>query len=155
MDAAMRNEAVSILEAGKDLTVATLRADGGPQATTVSYASEGLTIYFGCDARSQKAQNLARDDRVSVTVNLPYGHWNEIRGLSAGGRAHRITDPRETARVGSLFLKKFSPEIEAYLSPNGGELALFRLEPQVISLLDYRQGFGHTDLVRVDEFIGA
>ncbi len=26
-------------------------------------------------------------------------------------------------------------------------MALFRIEPSVISLLDYRKGFGHTDLV--------
>ncbi len=43
------------------MTIATLRPDGWPQATTVAYANEGLTIYFVCGPDSQKATNLARD----------------------------------------------------------------------------------------------
>jgi len=39
MSAASRDHIISILEAGQDLTLATLREDGWPQATTVSYAS--------------------------------------------------------------------------------------------------------------------
>jgi hypothetical protein len=44
--------------------------DGYPQATTVSYVSDGLTIYFGCGEASQKARNLARNTKVSLTVTL-------------------------------------------------------------------------------------
>lgn len=57
--------------AGKDLSLATLRADGTPKATVVSYVSDGLSIYIGCAADSQKAANLARDPRVSLTITLP------------------------------------------------------------------------------------
>jgi len=28
-------------------------------------------------------------------------------------------------------------------------LVVFRITPEIISVLDYRKGFGHTDLVRV------
>lgn len=31
--------------------------------------------------------------------------------------------------------------------PTADEVALFRVEPELISVLDYTQGFGHTDLV--------
>jgi nitroimidazol reductase NimA-like FMN-containing flavoprotein (pyridoxamine 5'-phosphate oxidase superfamily) len=51
------------------MTVATLRPDGWPQATTVGYVNEGLTLYFLCGLDSQKAKNLARDDRVSLTID--------------------------------------------------------------------------------------
>jgi nitroimidazol reductase NimA-like FMN-containing flavoprotein (pyridoxamine 5'-phosphate oxidase superfamily) len=40
------------------MTVATNRADGWPQATTVGYVNDGLTLYFLCDPESQKAQTL-------------------------------------------------------------------------------------------------
>ncbi len=46
------------------MTIATLRPDGWPQATTVGYVSEGLDLYFLCGPNSQKAHNLAVDDRV-------------------------------------------------------------------------------------------
>lgn len=141
----LEHEIRAVIYEGQDLTVATLRPDGWPQATTVSYASEGLSIYFGCSDQSQKARNLARDDRVSVVIDLPYRHWNEIRGLSIGGRAVRLTDPAELARVGALFARKFAGEIEQYLQGDGAGMAMFRIEPVAFSLLDYRKGFGHTE----------
>lgn len=155
MDTALRQEIVAILDSGQDITIATLRKDGWPQATVVSYASDGLSIYFGCDGRSQKAVNLANDDRLSATVTLPYGHWNEIRGLSLAGRARRVTDAGEMARIGALFSRKFAQEIGQYLSPDVGALALFQITPEVVSVLDYRKGFGHTDLVQAKETAGA
>jgi nitroimidazol reductase NimA-like FMN-containing flavoprotein (pyridoxamine 5'-phosphate oxidase superfamily) len=50
------------------MTLATNRPDGWPQATTVGYVNDGLTIYFLCSPQSQKAANLARDSRVSLTI---------------------------------------------------------------------------------------
>ncbi len=124
-----------------------MRPDGWPQATTVSYVSEGLDIYVGTDPHAQKADNIAHDDRVSATVDLPYASWDQIRGLSLSGHARRLIDPGETLHAAELFLKKF-PQIAGYILPGGEPLALFRIEPEIISLLDYRQGFGHTELVR-------
>lgn len=147
MAPSLKSQIVAVLDAGLDLTLATVRPDGWPQATTVSYASEGLDIYVGTGAHAQKAENIARDDRVSATVDLPYGSWGEIRGLSLSGRARRLSEPAETLHAAELFLKKF-PQIAAYFRPDGGEIAFFRIEPEIISLLDYRQGFGHTELVR-------
>jgi len=91
MDPELSREIISILDDANDMTIATVREDGYPQATTVSYVNDGLKIYFGCAAESQKAKNLARNSKVSLTVNLPYASWAEIRGLSLGGRAELVT----------------------------------------------------------------
>jgi hypothetical protein len=45
-----------------------------------------------------------------------------------------------------MMFAKF-PQIAKYAATPLGELALFRLRPSVISVLDYTKGFGHTDLV--------
>ena len=148
MDKKLKAEILAVLAEGKDLTVATLRPDGWPQATTVSYASDGLDIYFGCGASSQKAANLARDDRLSATINLSYRDWSEIRGLSLAGRARRLTDPDAFARAGLLFLAKF-PEVAQYVTTPPDEMVMFRIEPVTFSLLNYAKGFGHTDLVEL------
>ena len=100
MDPTLEQEIVSILNEANDLTIATVREDGYPQATTVSYVNEGLTIYFGCTALSQKAKNIGHSAKVSLTVNLPYASWDEIRGLSVGAKAARLTDPKEMERWG-------------------------------------------------------
>lgn len=147
MDSSVREQIVAILAEGQDLTLATLRPDGAPQATTVSYAADGLDIYFGCGAASQKARNLARDDRVSLTVDLPYADWNGIRGLSLFGRAERLT-PDRYLEIGRLFAGKF-PQM-AHHQGDVGDMALFRIVPSVVSVLDYSKGFGHTDLVTLE-----
>ena len=59
MDTAIRKQVVSIIDDIDDLTIATVRNDGYPQATTVSYVNDGLTIYFGTTSDSQKARNIA------------------------------------------------------------------------------------------------
>ena len=110
MDPALEREIVSILNEANDLTIATVREDGYPQATTVSYVNEGLAIYFGCAAQSQKAKNIGHSAKVSLTINLPYASWDEIQGLSVGGKAAAITDPKEMERVGQMMLRYF-PEI--------------------------------------------
>ena len=145
----LKHDMASILLEGKDMTLATLQPDGAPQATTVSYATDGEAIFFGCSENSRKAQNLGRDHRVAITVNLPYEDWAQIRGLSISGRARQMFDGDEIGRAGLLFMAKY-PEIAQYVSSPGDELAYFRVEPEIVSILDYRKGFGHTELLRLD-----
>jgi len=147
MDQGLRQEILSILEAGSEMTVATVRPDGYPQATAVNYVSDGLVIYFGCAAESQKVRNIACNDKVSLTVTPPHFNWEDIRGLSIGGRAAPVTEPQEINRVSELMLRKF-PQILRYALAGKKGVFLVRITPEVISVLDYRKGFGHTDLVK-------
>jgi nitroimidazol reductase NimA-like FMN-containing flavoprotein (pyridoxamine 5'-phosphate oxidase superfamily) len=148
MDPAMKKEILSILDDASDMTIATVREDGYPQATTVSYVNNGLNIFFGCAANSQKAKNLARDSKVSLTVNILYTSWNDIRALSIGGRAERVTDPQEVAEASQLMFERF-PQIARYAPAELEDIVVFRVTPEVISVLDYRKGFGHSDLVKL------
>jgi general stress protein 26 len=148
MGPGLRQEIISVLDDADDMTIATVREDGYPQATTVSYVNDGLTIYFGCAAKSQKAQNIARCAKVSLAVNLPYASWKEIRGLSIGGKAELVPDPEDIDQVAQLMFQKF-PQIAGYAPTELDEIVLFRVTPEIISVLDYRKGFGHTDLVKV------
>lgn len=147
LNSAQREQAISILDAAADLTIATNRADGYPQATTVSFVHDGLTIYFGTGAQAQKAKNIARDGRVSITVDLPYANWDDIKGLSLGGRATRVTSPDEMGKIGALMFAKF-PQLKD-IAQNGFDMTLFRVDPEVVSILDYSRGFGHTEQASV------
>ncbi len=149
MDQALKEQIISIVDDIDDMTIATIREDGFPQATTVSYMNDGLAIYFGTSSDSQKAMNIAKCDKVSLTINRPYEDWGEIVGLSMGGKASRVTDPEEFESVVQLMFQKF-PQIPNYAPTDSSvELAIFRIDPIVISFLDYRQGFGHTELLSV------
>lgn len=150
MDKALLDQVTSIINDTDDMTIATVRDDGFPQATTVSYVNDGTKIYFGTSADSQKAKNIAASNKISLTINRSYDNWDEIVGLSIGGHAVAVIDEDEVHRVGQLLSKKF-PQIADYAPSDSllGELALFRIDPVVISLLDYRKDFGHTEFVEM------
>ena len=74
MEAEVRTKIESILTRGKDLTIATLREDGYPQATTVSYVNDGLNIYFVCETSAQKARNIDKDNRVLKRLPISPDH---------------------------------------------------------------------------------
>jgi nitroimidazol reductase NimA-like FMN-containing flavoprotein (pyridoxamine 5'-phosphate oxidase superfamily) len=145
----LHHKILDILAHHNNMRIATLRPDGFPQVTTVGYANDGLTIYFGCGVQSQKAHNIAHDSRVSAAIDEDHENWGEIEELSLGGTAARVTDPDEIAKANGLFTAKF-PQVSAFSEDEiRTAMDLYRLTPSVISVLDYTKGFGHTDLVRV------
>lgn len=148
MEQLVKKQIISIIDDCDDMTIATIRKDGFPQANTVSYVNDGLAIYMGTSSESAKSKNIARNERVSLTINRPYDTWAEIEGISLGGRARLVTDPKEAGPVVEQMMRKF-PQIPDFFPTELVELALIRIDPIVISLLDYRKGFGHADLVRV------
>lgn len=151
MDDSMKRKIVSILDAHRVMTIATLRPDGWPQATTVGYVNEGLTLWFLCSKDSQKASNLGLDDRVSITIDHDTPDILAITGLSMAARAQRVSDQAEAQKVIEMMPLKYpdaSPKTAALEMPKPEEVAVFRVTPLVTSVLDYSLGFGHTDLVQ-------
>ena len=148
MDSAARELILKLLDSHRIMTVATNRPDGWPQATTVGYANDGLILYFFCAVNSQKAANIARDERISLTIDSDTLDPKAIRGLSMAARATLVEDRAEVARTINLLLHKY-PEYKA-MSPDMSGMRLMRVTPELISLLDYSKGFGHTDLLKVD-----
>jgi PPOX class probable F420-dependent enzyme len=148
MDEAIRQKILTLLDQHRIMTLATLRPDGWPQATTVGYANDGLTLYFLCSPESQKAANLARDDRVSLTIDHDTPQVMDITGLSMAAHAHVVDDPAEGEKALRLLMQKYPPqESLPLLMPTPADVCIFRVTPTVISVLDYAKGFGHTDLV--------
>jgi nitroimidazol reductase NimA-like FMN-containing flavoprotein (pyridoxamine 5'-phosphate oxidase superfamily) len=148
MDANLRQKILTLLDQHRTMTIATLRPDGWPQATTVGYANEGLTLYFLCGLDSQKAANLARDDRVSLTIDHDTPQVMEITGLSMAARAQRVVDPTEAEKALRLLMLKYPEQTSMPLPmPTPADVRIFRVTPMVVSVLDYSKGFAHTDLV--------
>lgn len=148
MDDEIRRKIMALLDQHRIMTVATLRPDGWPQATTVGYVNDGLTLYFLCGLDSQKANNLARDDRLSLTIDHDTADLMAITGLSMAARAQPVEDRAEAEKVLRMLPLKY-PEAKPLpmKMPTPDEVRLFRVTPSVISVLDYTQGFGHTDLI--------
>lgn len=132
------------------MAIATNRADGWPQATIVGYVNDGLMVYFVIGRDGQKYANIARDPRVSVAIGNDYPQFLQIRGLSMAGRVTEVQDRDEIEHIAEIMYQRY-PEYKAVPRPDPALIAVMRLTPEIVSVLDYSQGFGHTDLVRVND----
>ena len=136
------------LKTNRIMSLATVRPDGYPQATTVGYANDGVTLYFACDRNSQKVRNLRRSSKVSLTINKDSADWKKITGLSMGATAKVLERPADTQRALALLSRKFK-DMKGLSAEDLAATAFVRVQPKVVSMLDYRRGFGWTKLVKV------
>ena len=138
MDEEIRHKILTLLDQHRIMTIATLRPDGWPQ----------VTLYFLCGPDSQKATNLARDDRVSLTIDHDTPQVMDITGLSMAAHAKAVADKTEAEKALRMLMLKYPQKNSAPLPmPTAADVRIFRVTPTIISVLDYSKGFAHTDLV--------
>lgn len=151
MDAEQRQLILSIFSRADTLTVATVREDGWPHATVVSFVNDDLDLYFGTAPHSQKIENIARNSRVSATVTPEHETSRPIQAISLAAEAERVTEPGELLKVAGLVLKKFPRQGPAAPASVLEGVAVVRLRPTIVSLLDYSRSFGQTDLIELGD----
>ena len=88
------DEAAEFLAAERTVQVASIGPDGTPHLIPMWFAVIDGRIAFWTYAKSQKANNLRRDPRVTCLVEAGES-YGELRGLSITGRAE-ISDDYET-----------------------------------------------------------
>ena len=151
MNETIRQQILRLLDQHRIMRIATLRPDGWPKVTSVGYVNEAFTLYFLCGLDSQKATNLARDDRVSLAIDHDTPDLMSITGLSMAARAQLVVDRAEADKVLRMLPLKYPEQKTLPVKmPTPDEIRIFRVAPLVISVLDYSKGFGHTDLVSID-----
>jgi len=92
---------------------------------------------------------VRHNDKVSLTITLPYHDWRQIRGLSMSARAQILGDPREVETARTCLERRF-PAVSEWVGPDMAADGVFlRTRPQLVSVIDYSKGFGHTELVPV------
>ena len=103
------DETRAFLEAGRDLQVASLNADGTPHLVTMWYALDGGDLCFWTYGKSQKVVNLRRDPRLSVLVATG-DVYEELKGVSIVGHAEIVDAPDEVLAFGlQLFPRYWGP----------------------------------------------
>ncbi|HKV57971.1 MAG TPA: pyridoxamine 5'-phosphate oxidase family protein [Ktedonobacteraceae bacterium] len=95
----------AFLQEQRTLQVATINHDGWPHLIAMWYALINDQVVFWTYAKSQKAINLRRDDRLTCLVEIGV-RYNELRGVQIKGRAS-INDNRETVqRIGEVIYER-------------------------------------------------
>ena len=148
MDEALRSKILEVLRRHHAMTLATIRPDGYPQATTVNYIHDEFTLYFATDATSQKAGNIKLNNKVSVAIASEEQNFYKLRGLSMSGVATRV-DEKHRADELSLRLFRALPQSKRYVPEDPKQLAVYEIRPVAIVLVDYTSGFGKTYLVEL------
>lgn len=147
----LKRAIVEYLDTHRHCVLATARADGSPQASTVSYVNEGLTIYFMTDPSSAKARNIEFCPKVGMAISEDYLDWDEIRAVQLAGDVDWIADQEELGRVQKMFAARF-PQVHKYLDGYGvtiDVIPFLRVSPRIINYLDYSKGFNHWDTVEL------
>ncbi|HML13019.1 MAG TPA: pyridoxamine 5'-phosphate oxidase family protein [Xanthobacteraceae bacterium] len=162
MKARLKDLVLRLLKEHRVMTIATNRPDGWPQATIVGYVNDGLTLYCFIARDSQKHLNVLRDARVSIAIGNDAKLPLDIKGLSLAGKAYVVDDAAEWNRVTALRRHRY-PEYAALPppvfagdalariapQPPAAQVVLLGIEPDIVSVIDYSQGFGHSDLIAV------
>src|SRR5689334_9567060 len=98
MSPELRRFILRLLDEYRILAIATNRADGWPQATTVGYVNDGLILYCLVARLGQKFANIRRDGRVSIAIARNFSDPLRIQGLSMAARAEFVDDRRDFDR---------------------------------------------------------
>jgi nitroimidazol reductase NimA-like FMN-containing flavoprotein (pyridoxamine 5'-phosphate oxidase superfamily) len=136
-----------ILDDNRTLTLATVRADGWPQATVVGFVHDDLTLYFVVSRQSQKLANLRSDPRASLAVGHPHETSREVRGLSMAARIEEVDALDEIERLNKLVAARY-PGVLVF-APRTASSAVLRARPQLISLVDDSEGLSQPVLLDV------
>src|SRR6476469_2115680 len=121
----MEQRAIALLDQHGLMTIATLRADGWPQATMVSYANDGLLLYFVISRQSQKYANIDRDSRVSIVMGRDFENPSQIKALSLAANASEVRDPAQRNKAIELILGRH-PALAALGGPDLRHSAVMR-----------------------------
>ena len=144
----MKDKAIQILDQNRLMAIATVRPDGWPQATMVGYANDELLLYFVISRASQKFANIDRDNRVSIVVGRDFHDPATIKALSMAARADEVRDPKQREKAIRLLLERH-PGLRRLEPPSPEHSAVMRANPEIVTILDYEKGFGHSDLLTI------
>jgi PPOX class probable F420-dependent enzyme len=115
------DEVGAFLEAGRDLQVASINADGTPHLVTMWYELAGGDVCFWTYGKSQKVVNLRRDPRLTVLVATGEV-YEQLKGVSIAGHAE-IVEPGtpEVLAFGLELFKKYWGPVDDELVRAGVE----------------------------------
>ena len=128
MDKWIKSKILETLQRHHVMTLATIRPDGYPQATTVNYVHDDLTLFFATDAASQKAGNIKLNNKVSIAIASEAKDLYKLRGLSMSGTAERVCDTKRAQELSLLLFTKL-PQAKRLVPEDPNSSRFSRLPP--------------------------
>jgi len=110
------DEIAAFISQQRTATMATIGPTGLPHLVAMWYAVIDGVIWFETKARSQKAVNLGRDDRLTVLIES--GHtYDTLKGVSLEGRGVVVHDADALWAVGVNVWERYTGPYAEELRP--------------------------------------
>ena len=103
-------EMAEFLAAERTLQVASIGPDGAPHLVPMWFVTIDGRIAMWTYAKSQKAQNLRRDPRLTCLAEAGEA-YGELRGVSIAGRAELHDDYETAYAVGEALYRRYQGDI--------------------------------------------
>ena len=133
------------------LTLATVAADGRPQAAPLFFAeTDELALIFISEQKARHSKNIAANNAVAATIYADGQQWQTIRGLQIEGICSPLAgQAAKTARA--IYLQKFSfIQQNKLLRVMLNTVTFYQITPGWIRLIDNSRGFGHKEEIRLN-----
>ena len=133
-----RNEFLTV---ERTCRVATVNGDGSPHVTPLWFVWDGASLWLTSITKSQRWENLHRDNRVAVVVDGG-GEFLELRGVELNGRAAPVGEvPRTGEARPELDVPErlFADKYAGGRVHHDGRHAWLRIRPDKIVSWDFRK----------------
>lgn len=123
---------LAYLEGGQTLTLATASRQGVPRATTLTYVSDGVSVYVWTRPETTTARQMQENPVVAFAIDRYSDDWREQKGIQAVGEARVLLNPGELTHAIGLFEDKYPP----LAGTLGSGVSLFRITPTELQFID-------------------
>ena len=136
------DEVAEFLERSRVVTMSTIGPTGTPHLTAMWFGLIDGEIWFETKAKSQKATNLRRDDRITCMAEAGLT-YDTVRGVSIEGHAEIVDDHDQLFAVARSVWERYTgpytedmqPAIEALMNKR----VAVRVRPERIRSWDHRK----------------
>jgi len=143
MSEELKSKIINYIEFHSIATVATVSAEGKPNASAVEYVNEGFTLYFMSMPKSRKTRDIETNPAVALTINESVLDMRGTQGIQYEGTAKPVEDEARVKKCAEMFYEKFV--MFRLLKWDLAKALFMEVTPERIDFIDYRKKFGHKE----------
>lgn len=136
------DEVQAFLAGSRTATMATIGPTGVPHLVAMWYAVIDGEVWFETKAKSQKAQNLRRDPRMTCLVEDGWT-YDALRGVAIEGTAEIVEDPDKLWAIGvdvwERYTGPYTEEMRPFVEVMLQKRVAVRLVPERVRSWDHRK----------------
>lgn len=138
------DEVARFLEQSRIATMATVGVDGRPHLVAMWFGLVDGHVCFETKAKSQKAVNLRRDPRITVSVEAG-DTYDQLRGVSIDGTAAIVDDPASDeywaagVSVFERYQGPYNEDMRPFVEAMMNKRIVVRVDPLRVRSWDHRK----------------